>query len=93
MLESKPLQTKNTRTKSLRLFVRNITLTKNLRYFVKGTQNHKNIKNIMNMLSSVKSRLRMNFEPTELGYMLNLENKKSKKQKITDKDYRKLKIK
>ena len=35
----------------------------------------------------------MNFEPTELGYMLNLENKKSKKQKITDKDYRKLKIK
>ena len=47
----------------------------------------------MNMLSSVKSRLRMNFEPTELGYMLNLENKKSKKQKITDKDYRKLKIK
>ena len=35
----------------------------------------------------------MEFEPTELGYMLNLENKKSKKQKITDKDYRKLKIK
>ena len=36
---------------------------------------------------------RFHFEPTELGYMLNLENKKSKKQKITDKDYRKLKIK
>ena len=33
------------------------------------------------------------FEPTELGYMLNLENKKAKKQKITDKDYRKIQIK
>ena len=45
------------------------------------------------MLSSAKSRLRMNFEPTELGYLLNLENKKAKKQKITDKDYRKIQIK
>lgn len=35
----------------------------------------------------------MDFEPTELGYMLNLENKKSKKQQLTDKDYRKMKIK
>ena len=45
------------------------------------------------MLSSAKSRLRMNFKPTELGYLLNLENKKAKKQKITDKDYRKIQIK
>lgn len=35
----------------------------------------------------------MEFEPTELGYMLNLENKKSKKQKISDQDYNKIKIK
>lgn len=47
----------------------------------------------MTMLSNVKSRSRMNFEPTELGYLLNLENKKAKKQKITDKDYRKIQIK
>ena len=47
----------------------------------------------MTMLSNAKSRLRMNFEPTELGYLLNLENKKAKKQKITDKDYRKIQIK
>ena len=45
------------------------------------------------MLSNAKSRSRMNFEPTELGYLLNLENKKSKKQKITDNDYRKIQIK
>ena len=45
------------------------------------------------MSSSAKSRARMNFEPTELGYLLNLENKKAKKQKITDKDYRKIQIK
>ena len=45
------------------------------------------------MSSSAKSRLRMNFEPTELGYLLNLENKKAKKQKITDNDYRKIQIK
>ena len=45
------------------------------------------------MSSSAKSRSRMNFEPTELGYLLNLENKKAKKQKITDKDYRKIQIK
>ena len=47
----------------------------------------------MTMSSNAKSRLRMNFEPTELGYLLNLENKKAKKQKITDKDYRKIQIK
>ena len=47
----------------------------------------------MTMLSNAKSRSRMNFEPTELGYLLNLENKKAKKQKITDKDYRKIQIK
>lgn len=35
----------------------------------------------------------MNFEPTELGYLLNLENKKARKQKITDNDYRKIQIK
>ena len=47
----------------------------------------------MTMLSNAKNRSRMNFEPTELGYLLNLENKKAKKQKITDKDYRKIQIK
>ena len=35
----------------------------------------------------------MDFEPTELGYLLNLENKKARKQKITDNDYRKIQIK
>ena len=45
------------------------------------------------MSSSVKRRLRMEFEPTELSYVLNLEYKKSKEQEITDKDYRNLKLK
>lgn len=45
------------------------------------------------MSSSVKRRLRMEFEPTELSYVLNLEYKKSKGQAITDKDYRNLRLK